>query len=128
MSSRARPAAVVALLACGVALWVVIGDGRGLGPVRWAALAVAIVVGAVPAVRRRVIAMLDRVRHPSPWAVERTALLVGVVATSYFTFTAFHQDRDLFPKTHDEGSYLLGMQMLARGRLWMPRHPLADFF
>ena len=72
--------------------------------------------------------VLDRVRHPSQAAVERTALLVGVLATVYFTFTAFHQDRDLFPKTHDEGSYLLGMRMLAAGRLWMPRHELADFF
>ena len=51
-----------------------------------------------------------------------------MLATAYFVFTAFYQDRDLFPKTHDEGSYLLGMRMLATGRLWMPRHELADFF
>ena len=28
-----------------------------------------------------------------------------------------NQDRDLFPKTHDEGSYVIGIRMLARGRL-----------
>jgi hypothetical protein len=70
------------------------------------------------------IAFVTRPSEPS----SGTALLVGVVATAYFVFTAFHQDRDLFPKTHDESSYLLGMQMLAHGRLWMPKHPLADFF
>ena len=42
--------------------------------------------------------------------------------------TAFLQDRDLFPKTHDDCSYVIGMQMLARGRLWMPALPLPDFF
>src|SRR5205085_1281309 len=47
---------------------------------------------------------------------------------AYFIFTAFHQERDLFPKTHDDQSYLIQMQMLAHGRLWMPQHPLADFF
>ena len=128
MSVRARQAAVAVLFACGLATWFVIGPGRGLGAVRWTLLCFAIGIGAIPAVRRRVCTVLDRVRNPSPRAVERIALLVGVLATAYFVFTAFHQDRDLFPKTHDEGSYLLGMQMLARGKLWMPRHALAEFF
>ena len=119
---------MIALLACGAALWFAIGSGKGMGPVRWILLAAAVAVGVLPPVRRRVCAVLDRVRHPSQAAMERTALLVGVLATVYFTFTAFHQDRDLFPKTHDEGSYLLGVRMLAAGRLWIPRHELADFF
>jgi hypothetical protein len=124
----ARRAALIALLACGAVLWFVIGSGKGMGPVRWLLLAAAVGAGVVPPVRRRVCGVLDRVRHPSQAAAERTALLVGVLATAYFTFTAFHQDRDLFPKTHDEGSYLLGVRMLAAGRLWMPPHELADFF
>jgi hypothetical protein len=128
MSLRARRIAVTALLACGAALWLVIGNGGGMGPARWALVGAAVLAGALPPVRRRVCAALDQVRNPSPGAVEKIALLVGVVATVYFTFTAFNQDRDLFPKTHDEGSYLLGMQMLAHGRLWMPAHELADFF
>lgn len=128
MSLTARRAAVVVLLACGGALWLAIGNGRGIGAMRWIALAGAVVIGALPPVSRRIAALLDRVRQPSQRSVERTALLVGVLATAYFVFTSFHQDRDLFPKTHDESSYLLGMQMLAHGRLWMPKHPLADFF
>jgi hypothetical protein len=128
MSLAARRITAVALLACGGALWVAIGNGRGMGLMRWVLLTAAVAIGALPPVSRRVVARLDRVRHPTQRTIERTALLVGVLATAYFVFTAFHQDRDLFPKTHDEGSYLLGMQMLAHGRLWMPKHPLADFF
>ena len=42
--------------------------------------------------------------------------------------TALNQDRDFFAKTHDECAYLIQTQMLARGKLWMPAHPLPDFF
>ena len=56
------------------------------------------------------------------------AVVVGLLAAAYFVFTAVHQGRDLFPKTHDDQSYLLQMRMLAGGRLWMPQHELADFF
>jgi hypothetical protein len=126
LTSRRTLAAV--LIGVGCALWFAIGNGRGMGAVRWVMLAAAIVVGAVPPVSVRVGRFLDRIRHPSQRSLERTALLVGVLATAYFIFTAFNQDRDLFPKTHDDSSYLLGMRMLAHGRLWMPQHPLADFF
>jgi hypothetical protein len=34
----------------------------------------------------------------------------------------------LHPQWADEQSYLIQMQMLARGRLWMPEHPAGDFF
>src|SRR5688500_9499125 len=110
MSVPARRAAVLALFACGLAVLLGVVPGQGMGPVRWILLAGAVGTGLLPPVRRRLCAVLDRVRHPSQAVVERTALVVGILATAYFTFTAFHQDRDLFPKTHDEGSYLLGMQ------------------
>jgi len=38
------------------------------------------------------------------------------------------QNRDVSLKYHDQYSYLLQARMLTAGRLWMPRHPLADFF
>ena len=129
-----RPRRTIALLAAGVALWAWVEwrasvlHGHGLGPVRWAVVVAAAALAWMPAVRRGVAAAAGRVRDPSPRARERTALAVALAATCYFAFTAFHQGRDLFPKTHDEGSYVIGMRMLARGRLWMPRHELADFF
>src|SRR5687768_11600566 len=93
-----RRSAVILLLACGAVLWALIGDGRGMGAIRWGLLAIAIGLGALPPVRRTLVRLLDRVRNPSQRMVERTSVLVGVLASTYFTFTAFHQDRDLFPK------------------------------
>ena len=100
----------------------------GLDTVRWVVVAAAAGLALLPPVRGVVIAALGRIRHPSPKAAERAALMIGLAAAGYFMFTAIHQGRDLFPKTHDEGSYAIQTQMLARGRLWMPQHPLADFF
>src|SRR5262245_50750040 len=100
MSRPIQRAAVVALLVCGALLWLAIGNGRGLGAMRWGLLVLSLGIGALPPVRTRVCALLEYVRHPSQGVMERTALLIGVLATAYFTFTAFNQDRDLFPKTH----------------------------
>jgi hypothetical protein len=125
----------VTLLVVGVAAWAwVERQAAGelgqpaLGVGWWALLAAAVATGLLPPVRRVVAGLLDRIRNPSPRTAERTALVIGLASAGYFIFTAVHQGRDLFPKTHDEGSYAIQMHMLARGRLWMPPHPLADFF
>ena len=134
MGPRHRQLLTIALLGTGVALWAWVErragvlHGHGLGPVRWMLIGLAAGGGLVPGVREFVLAALDRIRHPSPRALEWATFGVSTGATCYFVFTAFLQDRDLFPKTHDEGSYVIGLRMLARGRLWMPRHELADFF
>src|SRR5215213_7907312 len=128
---RPRAAWVVTLLALGVVAWIWVEHragklhGHGLGPVRWLLIAAAAASAWVPAVRKWTLAGLDRIRRPSPRALEWATFGIGLGATCYFVFTAFNQDRDLFPKTHDEGSYVIGLRMLARGRLWMDAHPLA---
>lgn len=129
MNDTRRRFTVAALLAAGGLFWLLLPAGpRSPGPVRWALLLLAVALAMVPAVHRRVSVVLEKLRHPSPRALDWSTLLVGVLAAAYFLLTAIVQDRDLFPKTHDEQSYLLQMQMLARGRLWMPQHELADFF
>lgn len=98
---------------------------------RWVPLAVAVVVGLlarVPALNGRVAPLLESCRRPSPRALRWTTLAVGALSVAYFVFTAFHQHRDLFPRLHDEHSYLIQSRMIAGGRLWEPQHPLADFF
>ena len=134
MGPRHRQLRTIVLLGAGVALWTWVEwragvlHGHGLGPVRWPLIGLAAALGLMPGVRRFVLATLDQIRHPSPRALEWATFGISATATCYFVFTAFLQDRDLFPKTHDEGSYVIGMRMLARGKLWMPRHDLADFF
>ncbi|MDB5173225.1 MAG: putative rane protein [Phycisphaerales bacterium] len=121
-------AIVISLAAVGVLAWLGLDTGRGIGWARWAMIGVAAAIGCLPPMARLIAAAVARVRHPSPRARQWTALLVGILSAAYFILTAFNQGRDLFPKTHDDCSYLIGMQMLARGRLWMPPLPLPDFF
>lgn len=134
MGPRSRQVWTVLLLGLGAALWLWVEyraealHGHGLGPVRWLLIGTAAAAGWFPGIRRVVVGALHRIRNPLPRALERATVAIGFAAACYFVFTAFYQDRDLFPKTHDEGSYIIGLRMLARGRLWMPQHPLADFF
>lgn len=123
-----RRVSVVVLLVIGVCIFVALGPGRGIGWQRWLAIWAIAAVSLVPPVSRRIERFLHRLRNPSATATRWSSPAVFVCATAYLIFTAFLQERDLFPKTHDEYSYALGMQMLARGRLWMPPHPLGDFF
>ena len=116
------------LLIVGGMLWLTFGFDRGIGIFRWLIIGGAIGIALVRPVSRRVGTALEWLRRPSPKALARATILIGITATCYFVLTAFLQDRDLFPRTHDECSYYLGVQMLARGRLWMPPRPMGDFF
>jgi hypothetical protein len=120
--------AVVVLLAAGLLIWIGIGGGRGIGAVRWTLIACAAALALVPAVASRIERLLAALRHPSPRAAGGSSIAIAIFAAAYFILTAVLQDRDLFAKTHDDCSYLIQMQMLARGRLWMPGLPLPDFF
>jgi hypothetical protein len=123
-----RPILTASLLIAGLLIWAAFGGGRGIGALRWAIIAAATGLAMVPPVSRAIVRLLDRIRHPSPRQAWAAAIGIAIVAAGYFILTAFLQDRDLFAKTHDDCSYLIQMQMLARGHLWMPAHPLADFF
>lgn len=99
-----------------------------LGVTRWLLIAAATAFAALPpvtAVIQRLFAFAER---PSAVSRAKIACVVSIIAATYLIVTAHLQGRDLFPKTHDDQSYLLQIQMLARLRLWMPQHPLADFF
>jgi hypothetical protein len=121
-----RYLAAAAALVAGAVLWALAG-GDMPWP-RWAVVLGAVGVSLIPAVNRSLAALLDRIRRPSRGALDWATLLIGVGATAYLVATAFWQHRGLFPRTHDECSYVIAARMLAHGRLWMPQHPLADFF
>ena len=117
---------MIALLGIGLLLW---GLGhQGMPLLRWFSVAVAVAVASVPPVNRLLAVALDRIRRPSRRSLEYAGVLIGAAAAAYLIFTAFAQDRDLMTKTQDDCSYLIGARMLAHGHLWMPQHPLADFF
>jgi hypothetical protein len=116
------------LLFAGLQLWLVVGHGMwGLGVSRWIVL-IAFLAALVPPVRRMMVFALDAVREPSPLARRITTIAIAAVATAYVVAVARQQELDLVPRIHDESSYLIQTRMLLHGRLWMPRHELADFF
>jgi 4-amino-4-deoxy-L-arabinose transferase-like glycosyltransferase len=135
---RKRRALTMAMAALGVLILGILpptsetgSEGRiwaEFGIIRWALLGLIAALAFVPAVHRAVFPLLERLREPSPTARRRIAVGAAIVAGLYFIWTAHWQDRDFFPKSHDEQSYLLQMRMLAEGNLWMAPHPLADHF
>jgi 4-amino-4-deoxy-L-arabinose transferase-like glycosyltransferase len=129
-------AAVVALLCAGAAAWLALNHGElGLwrrGRIVWswqpAWLMLLAVACLLPGVAEAVSRALERVRCPSDNARRWITLAIVLAAGAYLGFTARQQHRELFPKIHDEGMYVLQARMLAEGHLWLPAHPLADFF
>ena len=91
-------------------------------------MAAAAATALIPQIRRPVSAFIGQTWTPSPAARRRTAVVIALVSCGYFILTAILQDRDLFPKTHDDCSYVIGLRQLARFRLWYPPHPNPDFF
>lgn len=124
----------IALLALGGLAWAgaAASDGaefiRPMGLARWLIVLSAAAMSCLGPIRRWIERALEAIRHPSAKAASIASLGVGVCAAAYLLATAMIQDRDLFPKTHDDCSYAIQSHMLAKGRLWMPQHPLADFF
>jgi 4-amino-4-deoxy-L-arabinose transferase-like glycosyltransferase len=123
-----RQIAVLIALALGVLLWGYSDQFHETSVRQWVFLAIAVAAGVIPAVRRRIEAALQRIRALSPRAVRWMAAGVFIAVSSYLLITATWQLRDLFPKWHDQQMTLVQTQMLARGHLWMPQHPCADFF
>ena len=76
----------------------------------------------------KTLTIIDRLRDPSPRARLCTFLAIWLLSSIYFSASTVIHGRDLLPKSHDENSYAIQTQMLAHGKLWMPEHPLADFF
>jgi hypothetical protein len=128
LSPLARKVVVVLLLVFGVQLWLTVGRSD-FGTNLWKTLLVAaglLVAGALSG--RFFIRLLDRIRQPSTRARMIAATGIAIFATSYLIFTGWRQGRNFQPKWQDEQSYVIQFRMLAHGRLWYPKHELADFF
>jgi 4-amino-4-deoxy-L-arabinose transferase-like glycosyltransferase len=125
---RLRQFFAIALALTGLWIWREAESFGAIGTVRWILILLAMALALTSPIARTMGRGLDRIRHPSRRAMRRTTLAIAILASGYLLLTARLQGRDLFPKMHDECSYLIGMQMLARGKLCMPALPLPDFF
>ncbi len=91
---------------------------------------VAIILGCIPAARQLVSVQLARIRTPSAGGRCCAAILIAVAASAVLLLVAYAQDWDFILRYQDEHSFMIQLQMLAHGRLWMPAIPpeVADFF
>jgi hypothetical protein len=122
MRKRFDQLAVALLLIIGLFLWVVVlqhEKRRSLLIV----LPIALAGAAIPDSRRFILKTAETLDRSA--ASRRAVWAVGVaVAVGFYLLiqVAEHRD-DIFPKFHDEHSYMIQAQMLAHGRLWMAAYP-----
>src|SRR5271170_1221594 len=127
-TSTSRKWIVTLLLVLGVQIWLLYGKGYWGTNHQLEVAAAAFLIAASGPLRRTVFAAIERLAHPSPPARRWIALAVAVMALIVLYGQAVHLGRDFRPRIEDEFAYIISARQLAIGRLWMPRHPLADFF
>jgi 4-amino-4-deoxy-L-arabinose transferase-like glycosyltransferase len=121
-----RPIAIL-LLFLGIILWLSLTPPHGPGWY-WPIPLLAAAIGFIPPINRSIGDFLDRISHPSPRRRCIASVAVASFASLFFFGLAIIQGRDFYPKFHDEFSYLIQTQMVARGRLWMPALAIPRFF
>jgi hypothetical protein len=128
MSSRARKIAIPLLALVGIQAWLLIDNAFWGRNSQVTLLAAALLVAVIPPLPRVAWIFLRRLRHPTGGARAITAWAVALIAGISLYRYALACGRDLLPVMHDEFQFLLQARMLAGGKLWMPPHPLIDFF
>jgi hypothetical protein len=128
LSPLVRACIAPLLLIVGIQCWLLLGAGDYGRNFQRELLLAAALIAVIPPISRFYYKCIDCIRRPSPRAAIIVAIVISVLAACYFPLTAIYQGRVLTPKWQDEMSYLIQIRMLARGRLWMPMHPLANFF
>src|SRR5579859_5144 len=121
-----KPAFAAVSLAVGLAL--ILLAGSDMYALRWLAVLSALGLSIVPFINSALATFLDKIRNPSPQGRRMAAIGAGALAALYLWVTATIQNRSFVPRMQDECAYLISTQILAHGHLWMPQHPLADFF
>jgi len=126
--SRLKPVLLPVLLVLGVQFWLVLGRGMYGNTIQWRTALLAIVITSLPPLSRQIGKAIDRLNTSGRVVhlVVAGAIWIGSCLLLYQQ--AVSQQRSFPPKSHDEFSYLVQMQMLSHGRLWYPMHPLGDFF
>ena len=119
---------VFVLMALGLFVMLIFGDWARYGVDQLLPFVVAGGLLLVTPLVRGLTNLLERLRHPSPRAATLASLIVTVIAFAVLIGVPAARGYTFHPRSHDEQMHVLQMQMLAHGRLWMPAHPVGDFF
>src|SRR5262245_22422754 len=128
MSVRFRKILAILLLILGVQFWLMLQHGYWGRNRHVIALAAIFVISVIPPISSRIARVLDATRHPSPRTRCIIGLAIALLASIYMYSTAVRQERQFALHIHDEFSYMIQIRMLLTGRLWMPAHPVGEFF
>jgi hypothetical protein len=112
----------------GLLLLVFFGEGQRWTAVQIAPFVIAAVLAAVPRVRRGVREASGRLNDLARRRPMTLALTVGAAALLAILLPPLVARVPLYPRSHDEQMHMVQAQMLARGRLAMPPHPVGEFF
>lgn len=123
-----RPWFSYVLLLLGVQLWFVLGRGMYGNTIQWRTALIAIVIVSSSPLTRWIRAGVEKLDRAGNTTHILLAIFIWVAGCFILYHQAVSQDRYFYPKAHDEFAYLIQMQMLTRGHLWYPMHPLGDFF
>lgn len=116
------------LLAAGVWLWYLFDRNSWYSPAQFALLAIQVVIVSLSPINRW---MAERIGHwatPATRTRTRISIAFAVAASLYLFLSAWQQQRDFFPKLHDEYMHLLQARLLSHGKLWSAPHTLPRFF
>ncbi len=128
MHPRAKKVITALLLIVGVQAWLIVGRSDYGRNYQLGLLVLAAVFAAIPPANRFLAAILYRLRRPRTAARLLIAIAITFASAGYLYLTAINQQRDFHPAWQDEFCYLIQAHQLAIGRLWMPAHPLGEFF
>ncbi len=128
-ATYARNTFELALVCLGAALWAALFGSHWrvfatLGPWGTPQLVVAAIACAAACFFPPARSAILKIRSPR----RGSSVAAAFLAAAYLAFNVWRQQRQIFPYIHDEFSYLIQAHQFARGRLWMPAHPLAPFF
>jgi hypothetical protein len=127
-TSPTRKWIVALLLVLGLQFWLIGAYGYWGRNFQVGILVGVFALAGVGPLRRKVFVGIERLRRPTPMMRAWTGLGVGLAAAGLIYWTAIYDGRSFGPHVHDEFVYQIAARQLAAGRLWMPWHPLADFF
>ena len=116
------------LLLAGWGLWWRFGRGTPWYATQLIVLGLQTGLASIPSINRWLSLQFDKARFPTPRSRTITATTISMLGMIYLFISAVQQERDRFPKYHDESMHLIQAQQLARARLWMPAHALPQFF